>query len=207
MRQAFDRPALGGRFWELLCEHRDHLIPLLLHRRLVLLNEHRAPGASHHVLAALGHLDQQIAGKVNAAPLPAAALAAAGDRLLEAAAAQRKGSALSVRAEWRQGVEAVLEAGLLWQQERLQHQEQRRLIQHEQNQQQLLIQNRHLQEQHSDEWQQQGSTAQSPFNSPPSTPGKPSPFAAPRSGSRKRGADADYFESLAAGEQGEQSGD
>ncbi len=124
-----------------------------------------------------------------------------------AAAAQRKGSALSVRAEWSLAAEGVLEAGLLWQQERRQIEEERRQIQHEQNQQQLLIQNRNLQQQPSEEWQQQGSTAQSPFNSPPSTPGNPSPMAGARSGSRKRGADADYFEALAAGEQGEQSRD
>lgn len=123
-----------------------------------------------------------------------------------AAAAQRKGSALSMRAEWRQGVEAVLEAGLLWQQERRENQDVRRLIQQEQNQQQLLLQNRHLQEQHSDERQQQGSTDQALLHSPPSTPGKPSPFAGPRGGSRKRGADADYFEALAS-EQPDSAGD
>ena len=124
-----------------------------------------------------------------------------------AAAAQRKGSALSLRAEWGLAVEGVLEAGLSWQQERRENREERRLIRKEQNKQQLLLQNRHLQEQHSDERQQQGSTDQALLHSPPSTPGKPSPFAGPRGGSRKRGADADYFEALAAGEQADSAGD
>jgi hypothetical protein len=44
-------------------EHRDHLIPLLLQRCLVLLDEHRVKGGSHHVLAVFRHLGQEIAGK------------------------------------------------------------------------------------------------------------------------------------------------
>ena len=60
------------------------LASLLLHGLGLGLNEHRAQGSGHDVLAALGDLHQEVGGKDYAAPLSAAALAAAGDRLLEA---------------------------------------------------------------------------------------------------------------------------
>jgi len=80
-------PGLGhqcGGGGELLGEHGDHLIPLLLHSRLVLLDEHRTQGGSDHVPAGFWHFDQQVAGEMDPAALPPAALEAAGDRLLEA---------------------------------------------------------------------------------------------------------------------------
>jgi hypothetical protein len=93
--------------------------------------------------------------------------------LLAAAAAQRKGSALSLRAEWSLAAKRVVEACRFWQQERRENQEERRLMQHEQKQQQLLPQK-----------------PETPAGDQHRAPGKPSPFAGPRSGSRKRGADA-----------------
>jgi len=69
--------------WDFFGEHRDHLIPLLLHCLGLGLYDHRSQGGGHHVLAAFRHLGQEVAGKVHAAALPAAALAATGDRLLE----------------------------------------------------------------------------------------------------------------------------
>lgn len=116
-----------------------------------------------------------------------------------AAAAQRRGSELSLRAEWGLAVEGVLEAGLSWQQERRENREERRLIRKEQNKQQLLRQNRKL--------QQQGSTASSPLNVQARKDGQRSSPAGARSNNRNRGADADYFEALAAGEQADSAGD
>jgi hypothetical protein len=48
------------------------------------LHEHRSQGGGHHVLAAFRHLGQEVARNVNPEALPAAALAATGDSLLEA---------------------------------------------------------------------------------------------------------------------------
>ena len=69
---------------ELLGEHGDHLIPLRRHRCRLLLHEHRTQGSSDHVLTGLWHFDQEVARKMDPAALPATALEAAGDRLLEA---------------------------------------------------------------------------------------------------------------------------
>ena len=96
-----------------------------------------------------------------------------GFALALAAAAQRKGSALSLRAEWSLAAKRVVEACRFWQQERRENQEERRLFQHEQKQQQLFR-------------QKPGTSAEDQHRAP----GKPSPFAGHRSGSHKRGADA-----------------
>ncbi len=88
-----------------------------------------------------------------------------GFALAFAAAAQRKGSALSVRAEWRLAAE--------------------RMIRKLQNKQQLLHQNQNLQQQLNSELQQWGATSEPPLKSQRRTPDKPSPTAGARSGSRK----------------------
>ena len=45
---------------------------MLLHRRLVLLDEYRGQSRRHHVLAAFRHHGQEVEGKLHAAALSAA---------------------------------------------------------------------------------------------------------------------------------------
>ena len=91
-----------------------------------------------------------------------------GFALAFAAAAQRKGTTLSVLAEWSLAAKRVVKACKLWQQ------------------------------QLSTERQQQGSTARAPLNIQARKQGKRSTRAGARSNTRKRGAYADYFETPAS---------
>ncbi len=84
---------------ELLGVHADHLLPLRFHRRCLLLHKHRTQSGSNHVLTGFWHFDQEVAGKVDPAALPAAA---------EVATDHRKGSLRDVshllREEGRQRI-------------------------------------------------------------------------------------------------------
>ena len=90
-----------------------------------------------------------------------------GFALAFAAAAQRKGTPVSLLAEWSLAAKRVMEACKLWQQ------------------------------QLSSERQQQGSTASSPRSAQARKEGKRSTPAGARSNTRNRCAEADYFEALA----------
>ena len=154
------------------------------------------------------------AGSVSAKALDPAKLVALGKDSLRvvllslgyalafAAAAQRKGSELSLWAEWSLAAEGVLRAWRLWQQERRENQEERQ----EQKKQKLLRQHRKLQQKLSTERQLQGSSNRIQPNTQARKEGKFSTPSGTRSNTRNRGADAEYFESL-SGEQGEQAGD
>jgi hypothetical protein len=91
-----------------------------------------------------------------------------GFALAFAAAAQRKGTPVSLLAEWSLAAKKVVEACRFWQQQR------------------------------STERQQQGSTARAPLNTQARKEGKRSTRAGARSNTRKRGAYADYFETPAS---------
>ena len=120
-----------------------------------------------------------------------------------AAAVQRRGSGLSLRAEWRLAFEGVLEAGRLWQQERRENWEERRQLRQEQQRSQRLRQ--HQQHQANAEADhKQGFASRSEEQGPPRPPAA-GPAKA-RANARRRGADAAYFEALAA-EREEGAGD
>ncbi len=128
-----------------------------------------------------------------------------GFALAFAAAAQRKGSELSLRAEWSLAAEGVLEAALLWQQERRENQEERQQLRQEQQRSQRLRQHLKRQQEPGAEHQQhQGSSHRSQANAQDKSKPRPPAAAGSRSNTRNRGADADYFEAL-AGEQGDQT--
>jgi hypothetical protein len=92
-----------------------------------------------------------------------------------AAAAQRRGSELSLRAEWRLAFEGVLEAGRLWQQERRENWEERRQLRQEQQRSQRLRQ--HQQHQRQAEADHKQGVLPNPRGRP--HPGHPPP-ATPR---------------------------
>ena len=116
-----------------------------------------------------------------------------------AAAAQRKGSELSLRAEWSLAVEGVLEAGLLRREERLARREADQLLREEQHEQLLLQQQRQTEADH-----EQGFAPQSEGQGPPRPPA--AGHAKARANARQRGADAAYFEALAGEQAGEGGG-
>ncbi len=114
-----------------------------------------------------------------------------------AAAAQRQGRELSQRAEWEQALEGVLEAGLLWQQERLARQDEKH----------WQLEQQHV---HELELAAEMAAAEEAMAEPlkECQVWPDSPLVAGEGGRNRGhcGADAAYFEAL-AGQQGEPAGD
>ncbi len=122
-----------------------------------------------------------------------------------AAAAQRRGSELSLRAEWRLAFEGVLEAGRLWQQERRENWEERQQLRQEQQRSIRLRQHQQRQQMvNAEADHEQVFTPQSEGQGPPRPPA--AGHAKARANARQRGADAAYFEALAGEQAGEGGG-